>query len=348
MGNSIKYTTGNENNSLVKGNFRLGTGDADKGPTSSTGFYKATAPPESGYRIYIYNENVSGDIAYHTAANDSELISFTNNLAGQSFTTVNECLVYFAGQNDKVVFNREYEPIVTDGLVLNLDAGFTPSYPTEGTTWYDISSNANNGTLINGPTFNSGNGGSISVDGTNDIITVDDNASIDLTELTFSLWFNRGDILPLAIGDQQNFFVKGDSNAPGGDQVCPAFQLFGPTGGGQYRWVYPGNGFSNIAPPSQIFFANQWYNMTITHVSTQTPIPYLNGVKQTDWVAFNTTAPLVPNNFPMSFAGDVNRDVSSRYANFNGKFAIFQMYNRALTEQEVLQNWNAQRGRFGL
>jgi hypothetical protein len=350
MANPIKYSTGSETKSLKKGNFYIGTGDVGKGPSDVTGYYNGVNPSEGGYVIYMNREGAPGDLSYHNAPTDSELISFTNNLAGQSFTTANECLSYYAGQSDKVVFNREYEPIVTDGLVMNLDAGFTPSYPKNGTTWYDVSTNTNNGTLINGPTFNSGNGGSISVDGTNDIITVNDNSSIDLTELTFSLWFNRGDILPLATGDQQNFFVKGNTNAPGGDQMCPAFKLRGPTGGGQYIWAAGalGGGGGSILPPSQIFFANQWYNMTITHISTQTPIPYLNGVKQTDWVATNPTNPLVPNNFPMSFAGDVNRDVSERYANFNGKFAIFQMYNRALTEQEVLQNWNAQKDRFGL
>jgi len=344
MPNVIKYSTGaTPTGCLRKGNMLIGNNTADYGLT----FFNGINPPSGGYTIYL--NKASGGPSIYCPANDTQLIFITNQIAGASYTTAAQCLSYFAGQTDKLCVNRDYEGIVTDGLVLNLDAGFTPSYPKNGTTWYDISTNTNNGTLINGPTFNSGNGGSISVDGTNDIITVNDNSSIDLTELTFSLWFNRGDILPLAPGDQQNFFIKGNSyDAPGGDQLCPAFQLFGPTGGGQYNWRHPVNGAANIVPPSQILFANQWYNMTITHISTQTPIPYLNGVKQTDWVVTNPTAPLIPNNFQMSFAGDVNRPTESRYASFNGKFAIFQMYNRALTEQEVLQNWNAQKGRFGL
>jgi hypothetical protein len=59
-----------------------------------------------------------------------------------------------------------YSPkIIQDGLVLYLDAANTKSYPTTGTTWTDLSRSGNNGTLINGPTFNSGNGGSIVFDG---------------------------------------------------------------------------------------------------------------------------------------------------------------------------------------
>lgn len=55
----------------------------------------------------------------------------------------------------------KYMPdIVRSGLVLNLDAAEPASYPGTGTTWYDLSGNGNNGTLVNGPTYNSANGGS--------------------------------------------------------------------------------------------------------------------------------------------------------------------------------------------
>jgi hypothetical protein len=62
--------------------------------------------------------------------------------------------------------------IITDGLVLALDAGSKKSYSGSGTTWKDLSGNGNNGTLVNGPTFDSGNGGSIVFDGFNDLTTV--------------------------------------------------------------------------------------------------------------------------------------------------------------------------------
>ncbi len=60
--------------------------------------------------------------------------------------------------------------IVTNGLVLYLDASNTKSYVSGSTTWSDVSRSGNNGTLINGPTFNSANGGSIVFDGTNDYV----------------------------------------------------------------------------------------------------------------------------------------------------------------------------------
>ena len=80
--------------------------------------------------------------------------------------------------------------VVQSGLVLNLDAGASTSYPGSGTTWTDLSGNGNNGSLVNGPTFNSSNGGSISFDGSNDEVICTNNASVQITVGTISAWFN--------------------------------------------------------------------------------------------------------------------------------------------------------------
>jgi hypothetical protein len=239
--------------------------------------------------------------------------------------------------------------VVQSGLVLNLDAGVSSSYPGSGTTWTDLSGNGNTGTLVNGVGYNSGNGGSLSFDATDDYVELNDSNSLDLTTaLTLSLWFNRGDILALAAGDQHNLFVKGNSIAPGGDQVNYAMTLFGPTGGGRYAWVHPTTGGANISPPSQIFFANQWYNIAITHVSGSTPIPYLNGVIQTNWTATNPSNALVANSFKGTICGDAERSLGARAATFNGRMSNVLAYNRALTAAEISQNYNATKSRFGL
>jgi len=80
-------------------------------------------------------------------------------------------------------------------------------------------------------------------------------------------------------------------------------------------------------------------------VSTNAPIPYLNGVKQTNWTVTGASNPLVPNTWRATISGDVERNQA---ATFNGIMSIVQLYNRALSETEVLQNWNALKGRFGL
>ncbi len=79
---------------------------------------------------------------------------------------------------------------VTDGLVLALDAGNTKSYPGSGTAWTDLIG-SNNGTLTNGPTYNSDNGGSIVFDGTNDYVTISDDSDFTFGtgDLTVEAWF---------------------------------------------------------------------------------------------------------------------------------------------------------------
>jgi hypothetical protein len=343
MPNAIKYNVSAETLALKKGNFWIGTGDVGKGPTSSTGYYNGITPPSGGYTIYLND----GPRIYmvNTVA---QLTGLTSQIAAQTFTTSGQCLNWFATQTDKMIFNIDYPAIVTNGLVLNLDAGFTPSYSQSGVTWYDLSSSVNNCTLVNGPTYSTSQGGGIKFDATDDYTTIPDSSSIDLTTLTVSLWFNRGDILSFT-GDQQNFFVKGNTNVAGGDQLCPQVSLYGATGGGQYAWSAGalGGGGGSIIPPSQVLFANQWYNLVFTHVSTNAPIPYLNGVKQTNWTVTGASNPLVPNTWRATISGDVERPLN-KTATFNGIMSIVQLYNRALSETEVLQNWNALKGRFGL
>jgi hypothetical protein len=79
--------------------------------------------------------------------------------------------------------------IVTNGLVLALDAANTKSYVSGSTTWRDLSGNNNSGSLVNGPTFNNANGGSIVFDGTNDYVDVSNSTSLNPTTISIGAWF---------------------------------------------------------------------------------------------------------------------------------------------------------------
>ena len=136
MPNAIKYNTSAESLALKKGNFWVGTGDVGKGTTASTGFYNGITPPTGGYTIYV--NKASGGPQIYTAANDSQLISITNSIAGTSYTTRNECLNYFMTQNDKIVTNMNYPSIVTNGLVSAFDSAYSLGYPLNGSTMYDM------------------------------------------------------------------------------------------------------------------------------------------------------------------------------------------------------------------
>jgi hypothetical protein len=137
MPNAIKYNVSAETLALKKGNFYIGTGDVGKGPTSSTGYYNGITPPSGGYTIYL--NKATGGPSIYTVNTEAQLTGLTSTIAGQTLTTSGACLNWFATQTDKMIFNIDYPPIVTNGLVLNLDAGFTPSYPTTNIYFSDLS-----------------------------------------------------------------------------------------------------------------------------------------------------------------------------------------------------------------
>lgn len=144
MANTIKYSLSNQTKSLKKGNFWIGT-DSPKGPTVTNDYWNGIDPPNGGYTIYI-NKASQGPSIY-PVENDANLISLTNLIAGASYTTVAQCLDYYASQTDKMIFNRNLESIVTDGLVLYYDANIVNSYPRTGTLLYDLSPTGINTTI---------------------------------------------------------------------------------------------------------------------------------------------------------------------------------------------------------
>jgi len=186
MPNAIKYTTGSETLALKKGNFYIGTGDVGKGPTDTTGYYNGITPPSGGFTIYL--NKASGGPSIYTVTTEAQLTGLTSSIAGQTLTTSGACLNWFATQTDKMIFNIDYPAIVTNGLMLNVDAAFAPSYPTTGTTFYDTSSSGKNGTLANGPTYTSANGGGIVLDGTDDTYSIT-GISMGTSAFTLDCWF---------------------------------------------------------------------------------------------------------------------------------------------------------------
>ena len=332
MPNSIIYNVSTQSLALKKGNFYIGTGDVGKGPTSTTGYFDGVSPASGGYVIYVRNS--AGRNLIYGAPNDSQLILITNRIAGTSYTTVNECLVYFAGQTDKMVLNRNYESIVTDGLVFNLDAGFTPSYPKSGSTWYDISG-TNNLTLNNSPVYDSGNGGSIDFDGSDDYGT-SSNILIPSNQ-TFCVWAVREGGAPLLVSgiltNHAGVFAQGNMgiNLSRTNQLSPSI---GYTDGDT---EYISKPTTFVTQQNVIFYA------TLVYVaSTNSIIWYVNGQLDSTYSLTNT-----PNfiNYPVC-VGRWDAAWGNYY--FNGKVYIGQIYNKSLSASEVLQNYNAQKGRFGL
>jgi len=229
----------------------------------------------------------------------------------------------------------QYNPrISTDGLVLALDAGNTKSYPGSGTTWTDLSGRGNTGTLTNGPTYSSANGGSIVFDGTNDFINIPDSSLLTSTSaLTINCWVRA----TAFSGGYSSIIGKGTSDLD--EEYCvvmhSSFLYFDVGGGGPYT------------QPSYTFNTNTWYNICCVHLrtaGTSSLLCYVNGVSLNNSTTSSTSTPN-DNSSPVS--------IGSRFYNsidrpFTGNIPQVSIYNRALTAAEVSQNFNALRGRFSI
>jgi hypothetical protein len=346
MSNPIKYSTGTDSLALKKGNFYIGTGDLGKGPTSTTGYYNGITPPSGGYTIYLNKE--TGGPSIYTASNDAQLISLTNSIAGQSYTTVNECLVYFVGQTDKLCVNRDYEGVVTNGLVFGIDAGFTPSYPKNGTTWYDIK-NTSNGSFINGTSYNSNSGGMIVFDGTDDYINFGNASSLQITgesatmEVFFKtpLYTNQSNKhFPCLFSKRThwlgesvayNFFINNEASQGGFGQISCGFSTV--------------NGYGGVVSNSAVT-TNTWIHAACVYNGTDVRL-YVNTVLQNS--ISSATGNIRNINSPLYLGvANANGGLNIGSYRYQGDIPIIRLYNRPLTATEILQNYNAQKGRFGL
>jgi hypothetical protein len=334
MPNAIKYNVSAETLALKKGNFWIGTGDVGKGPTSSTGYYNGITPPSGGYTIYLNKESNGPSI--YTVTTEAQMVSLTNTIGAQSFTTSGQCLNWFATQTDKMIFNIDYPAIVTNGLVLNLDAGFTPSYSQSGVTWYDVSSGGNNGTLTNGPTFNSVNGGSIVFDGVDDYAQITSpfgNIDWSARAWSFSAWMKLN-----SLGDR---CLVNLNSANSTDYIVT--NVFYSNGGSYWYFIKNSNSTqTNFTTPGGTFTTNEIFYFTMTYngngLSTSNINFYKNGTQVT---TFTGGSAGLGNMSGLQIGGGNNYPM-------NGNVYNFLMYNRAISASEVLQNYNSSKGRFGL
>jgi hypothetical protein len=231
--------------------------------------------------------------------------------------------------NGNIADSQDYKNIITRGLILNFDASAPDSYPGSGTTWYDMSGN-NNGTLTNGPTYSSSNGGSIVFDGSNDYVVVPHNSVFNLTSaISFSFWFKTTRTVDSYITTKQedSFYIGVGPSGITANKM--SFYLNGTSGG----WL---QSVSNVG-------TGDWINATLTWDGSTSRI-YLNGALDNSGSRPGTM-----------LTGTSNITLGARLNTFNnivgtllGNLGNFLIYNRTLSAAEALQNFNVQRGRFGV
>ena len=316
--NVIKYSTTPDSKSLKVGNFSLGVSNSAYGETSSTGYWNGISPPTSGYTIY--ENKVTNGPSIRVPSDSATLIDYANRLySGSSITTEEGALSYFNGLNDVICTNINYEEIVTSGLTLLFDAGFTPSYPKSGTSWTDLSFSGNNATLYSGPTYNSSNGGSVVFDGTDDYCLAGSGLAIT-GNLTVTAW-----VRPTSFANQGNIVSK---TANLGYRM--RFQSDGTF------WMYSNT--NTITSPSA-YTINNWFHTVGVFSSTGLRM-YINGS-----IVQSNGTPFTPSYAASSFIVGGN---STTQELFQGRIANVSVYNRALNQTEITQNFNAQKTRFGL
>lgn len=220
--------------------------------------------------------------------------------------------------------------IVTNGLVLYLDAANTKSYISGSTTWNDISRGGNNGTLVNGPSFSGSNGGSIVFDGVNDYVSY---PTITFTNqpYTLEMWGKLPG--PIDGSNRRTIFTRdsdiGEFSNPSG--FFTTFILDSAT-------TFLNFGFST-AGTIQLNIPFHW---VFTLDSSKQVMMYLNG----NPISLANTQLTSYTNVVSSYNRFGLRGSNARP--YNGNLNINRIYNRALTAAEVLQNYNATKTRFNL
>jgi hypothetical protein len=333
MLNKVRNTnsSGSGNNGCIKltSQYNLGVNSfVDYGPTTNTGFWQSIDPGTGGYCIYQFKGANYGDQgpSIYKAANDAELISFTQHITGSALTP-NQCISYYNQQNDKFVTNINYPDIVTNNAIVLLDAGFVKSaFQTGTTTFTDLSFAGNNFTLTNWDYVQSGASRDSSyfnlVSGSSPNSVA--NTVQALTSFTMNVFFKQNGLQSgrvCLIDGSTNFYLALSGNS-----------VFG--------------GFRNTSAVYQEVFdnsytTNEWYCSTVTYdgLSGELKI-YKNGALSS---LLNASGSPIQNTSGIVHIGDCGGSGS-----FNGWIPVVQIYNKALNSSEVLQNYNAYYTRYSL
>jgi hypothetical protein len=217
--------------------------------------------------------------------------------------------------------------VVTDGLVLYLDAANSKSIVSGSTTWTDLSRSNNNGTLVNGPTFNSGSGGNIVFNGSNTSVNCGDTLSYQ-NSFTFNLVFKTT--------TSTIHVLIGKYNGGGAD-------FWVGTSSGKLAFSFGSPSKITLISTMNINDGNWQIATAVFNRSLNQTLIYINGTQNSSTNSIPTTIQEPVGNLRLATFGDYGGPYF-----LSGSIAQFQIYNRALSSQEVLQNYNATKTRFGL
>jgi hypothetical protein len=229
--------------------------------------------------------------------------------------------------------------IITNGLVLQLDAANAKSYPGSGTVWRDLSGNNNSGSLVNGPTFNSANGGSIVFDGVNDYALINSGSAVlnPTTAITVASFFNitsfTANYAPIVF--KQNNYAG----------VYEQYSIY--LVNTQVGFVITGVDRQQKIVSSSLDYRNQNVYVTATCDTVTDELKLYINSNLIQTTAFTSTFDIADT--PINIGGTGILKFGTTYDGWaNGRIYNTNVYNRALSASEVAQNFNATKARFNL
>jgi hypothetical protein len=229
-----------------------------------------------------------------------------------------------------------YQPrIVTDGLVLCLDASDPKSYPGSGTVWYDRSGNGNNGTLVNGTAYSDK---SMIFDGVDDYVNLGNILNIGLNDISFGGWVKRtgGD------GSLQWIFSKSYRGAGVGRYWADFYEY------DKLRVAFSwSNNHTNYLFNTTALINTSYHYFAVADRDGYLNL-FLNGQLNAQYDISSFSNVSMSNYYPYRIGCYTDSDQSTAMYFLNGNISQHIQYNRALSPEEVLQNYNATKGRFGL
>jgi len=246
-------------------------------------------------------------------------------------------------------------PIVKENLVLHLDAGDSDSYGGSGTTWTDLAG-SNDATLTNGPVYSSAGGGSFALDGTNDYGAISSHSSFQFgsnTDYTLEIWFRFDDYASGGAGWDKPLITNHltSDNPRTGWMLGLAGYAYGTEG--QARAIATnstpyGNDFGPGTDPTYgsgtdgtLINDGNWHHLLLTVDRDGNAVIYVNGVAEVS-SSMGTTANI--DNTKELWLG--RHQWSGGVLTLEGNISIVRIYNKSLTSGEVLQNYEALKGRF--
>lgn len=266
------------------------------------------------------NEASSGPMCFCTSdLSQSSLLNSINRMASTKSAGPFDTLLdgmNWVRTNGIFVTNQNYPSLVTSGNTLNLDAGLPASYPMVGTNWYDLTANNNNnGTLVNGVTYNSTLKGFLSFNGSNQYVsfTTPTNIPISNSNYTISVWFSANTLGTRGLVGWGNY---------GSTNQVNAFRL--SSSGLVNYWQ------SNDLSATIAITTGSWYNAVAT----------FDGTTRSIWVNGSLINSDTPTGHNVPNANNLTIGVTNTTEYFSGSIGEVQIFNRGLSSNEILNNYN--------